>query len=575
VLDLLVRGGTVVDGSGAPGRRADVGVRAGRIMRVGAVDEPARRTVDADGLIVCPGFVDLHTHYDAQLLWDPMATPSPLHGVTTVLGGNCGFSIAPLRDADDDYVKRMMAVVEGMPLAALSAGGAWDWGTFGRYLARLDGRVAVNAGFLVGHSAVRRYVMGESATRDAATPAQLAAMVDVVGSALADGALGFSSSLGEGHVDGDGAPVPSRSASFDELIALAGAVRAHPGTTLEIIPTVGPIPEDRMELMASMSLAADRPLNWNLLGSLASEAIYPQQLRASDVAAARGAHVVALTLPDLMRMRASNVLPSLPGWADVLALDAPGRRDAAARPDVRARLRAGAAQVAEKAMGVLADFSLMEVADVGSPWVGRSLGEIAAARGTDVIDVLIDIVLPDGLTLYTVLPSLAPSLGRSDEGWRERVSVWRDRRVMLGGSDAGAHLDLMCHANYPTVVLGEVVRQRGLLAVEEAVEMMTDRPARHYGLARRGRVAEGWHADLVVFDAATVGTRPAELRHDLPGGGERLYAAATGVAHVFVNGEEVVAGGVLTEATPGTVLHSGRDTETVTLASVRAGAAAP
>jgi len=575
VLDLLVRGGTVVDGTGAPGRRADVAVRDGRIVRVGAGDEPARRTVDADGLIVCPGFVDLHTHYDAQLLWDPMATPSPLHGVTTVLGGNCGFSIAPLRDGDDDYVKRMMAVVEGMPLAALSAAGAWDWGTFGRYLARLDGRVAVNAGFLVGHSAVRRYVMGESATRDAATPAQLAAMVDVVGSSLADGALGFSSSLGEGHVDGDGAPVPSRSASFDELIALAGAVRAHPGTTLEIIPTVGPIPEDRMELMASMSLAADRPLNWNLLGSLASEAIYPQQLRASDVAAARGAHVVALTLPDLMRMRASNVLPSLPGWADVLALDAPGRRDAVARPDVRARLRAGAAQVAEKAMGVLADFSLMEVADAGSPWVGRSLAEIAAARGTDVIDVLLDVVPPEGLTLYTVLPSLAPSLGRSDEGWRERVSVWRDRRVMLGGSDAGAHLDLMCHANYPTVVLGEVVRQRGLLAVEEAVEMMTDRPARHYGLARRGRVAEGWYADLVVFDPVTVGTRPAELRHDLPGGGERLYAAATGVAHVFVNGEEVVAGGVLTEATPGTVLHSGRDTETVTLASVRSGAAAP
>ena len=568
MLDLLVRGGSVVDGTGAPARTADVAVHDGRVVRVGRVDEPAARVVDADGLAVCPGFVDLHTHYDAQLLWDGAATPSPLHGVTTVLGGNCGFSIAPLQPGDDDYVKRMMAVVEGMPLAALSAGGDWDWGPFARYLDRLEGRVAVNAGFLVGHSTVRRFVMGGPATSAVATPSQLAAMASVVSAAVADGALGFSSSLGEGHVDGDGAPVPSRAASSEELVALAAALRDHPGTTLEIIPTVGPIPEDRMELMAEMSLAADRPLNWNLLGSLSSVEIYEQQLRASDVAAARGAHVVALTLPDLMRMRGSNVLPSLPGWADVLAMGASARREAVLDPAVRARLRDGAQQVADKAMGVLADFSLMEVGDPGSPWVGRSLAEIAAARGTDVIDVLIDVVLPDGLTLYTVFPSLTPSLGRSDEGWRVRVGVWRDPRVMLGGSDAGAHLDLMCHANYPTVVLGEVVRERGLLGLEEAVSMMTERPARHYGLRERGRIAEGWHADLVVFDPATVASRPAELRRDLPGGGERLYATAAGVAHVLVNGVPVAADGALTGALPGTVLRSGRDTETVTLASV-------
>jgi N-acyl-D-aspartate/D-glutamate deacylase len=185
-----------------------------------------------------------------------------------------------------------------------------------------------------------------------------------------------------------------------------------------------------------------------------------------------------------------------------------------------------------------------------------------------VVDVLIDVVLPEGLTLYTVFPSLTPSLGRSDEGWRRRVEVWRDPRVMLGGSDAGAHLDLMCHANYPTVVLGEVVRERRLLQLEEAVSMMTERPARHYGLRHRGRIAEGWYADLVAFDAGTVGSRPAELRHDLPGGGERLYATSTGVVHVFVNGVEVVTDGELAGALPGTVLRSGRDTETVTLASV-------
>jgi N-acyl-D-aspartate/D-glutamate deacylase len=568
VLDLLLQGATVVDGTGAASYVADIAIRDGRIVAIGSLDEDATRTIDCTGKVVCPGFVDLHTHYDAQLLWDPTASPSPLHGVTTVLAGNCGFSIAPLGPDHVDYVKRMMAVVEGMPMEALA--GDWDWTTFGEYLAKLDGNVAVNAGFLVGHSTLRRHVMGDAATSEPATPEQLAEMIRVVEQSVEQGALGFSSSLGEGHTDGDGNPVPSRAASFEEFVALAGAVRDHEGTTLEFIPTVGPIPEDRMQLMADMSVAADRPMNWNLLGSLASEEIFEQQLQASDIAADKGGHVVALTLPDMMRMRASNVLPNLPGWRPVLELDREGRRAAVADPEQRAVLRAGAEQVAEKAMGVLANFDLMEVADPDSAWVGMSLADIAAAQGTTVIDVLLDVVLVDKLALYMVLPSLTPTLGRSEEGWARRVSVWKDERVMLGGSDAGAHLDLMCHANYPTVVLSEVVRDRGLLSIEEAVEMMTDRPARHYGLRDRGRVAEGWIADLVVFDPATVASKPSEVRTDLPGGGERLYAEAVGVEHVIVSGVEVVVGGADTGARPGVTLRSGRDTETVTLADAHA-----
>jgi N-acyl-D-aspartate/D-glutamate deacylase len=568
MLDLLLRGGTVVDGTGTPGVVTDVGIRAGKVVVVGPVDESSAEVVDVAGQVVCPGFVDLHTHYDAQLLWDPTAGPSALHGVTTVLGGNCGFSIAPLGPDDVGYIQQMMAVVEGIPLEALTGGGPWAWHSFAEYLDRIDHGMAVNAGFLVGHSTVRRVVMGEGATSEAATPDQLVAMVALVEESVRGGALGFSSSLGEGHLDGDGRPVPSSAASFDELVALAGAVRDHPGTTLEFIPSIGPIPEDRMHLMADMSVAADRPLNWNLLGSLASEEIYHQQLQASDVAAGKGGYVIALTLPDMMRMRSSTLLPGLPGWRPVVELDTAGRRSAVTAPETRAALRAGAEKVASRARGVLSDFSLMEVSDPGSEWVGRSLGEIAEARGTDVIDVLLDVVLVDGLTLFVVLPSLTPSLGRTDEGWRERVRVWKDPRVMLGGSDAGAHLDLMCHANYPTVVLGEVVRDRALLSMEEAVAMMTDRPARHYGLRNRGRVAPGFHADLVVFDPRTVGSLPVELRHDLPGGGERLWAGSRGVSHVFVAGIEVVTDGSVTDRRPGRVLRSGRDTETVTLADV-------
>ncbi len=569
MLDLLLSGGTVVDGTGAPGTVADVGIRDGRIVVVGQTAEPAHRVVDVAGLVVCPGFVDLHTHYDAQLLWDPTASPSVLHGVTTVLGGNCGFSVAPLGPDDAAYIQKMMAVVEGIPLEALVSTGPWDWHTFAEYLDRVDHGLAVNAGFLVGHSTVRRVVMGEDATRVKASPEQVRAMVDLVADSVAGGALGFSSSLGEGHLDGDGRPVPSSSAGLDEFVALAGALRHYPGTTLEFIPSVGPIPDERMQLMVDMSLAADRPLNWNLLGSLASEEIYEQQLEASDRAEAMGAHVVALTLPDMMRMRASTLLPGLPGWRDVTELDLDGRRAAIEDPAVRERLRAGAEKAARRSMGVLSDFALMEVSDPGSVWVGRSVGEIAEARGTDVVDVLIDVVLADGLTLFAVLPSLTPSLGRTDEGWVARTAVWKDPRVMLGGSDAGAHLDLMCHANYPTVVLGEVVRERGLLTVEEAVEMMTDRPARFYGLRGRGRVVEGWHADLVVFDPERVASGPVTLVDDLPGGGERLDAGSVGIELVVVAGHEVVRDGRVTEARPGRVLRSGRDTETVTLADAR------
>ena len=290
MLDLLVRGGRLVDGTGAPARPADVGVRAGRVVAVGTVDEPAARTIDADGLVVSPGFVDLHTHYDVQALWDPAVTPSPLHGVTTVIGGNCGFSIAPLGPEHVDYVMRMMARVEGMALDALEAGPAWDWRTFGEWLDRLDGRLAVNAGFLAGHSTMRRVVMGDDATTATATPDQIAEMVRLLHESLDAGALGFSSSLGEAHTDGDGRPVPSRAAGFEEFLALAGAVRDHAGTTLEFIAAMGEIPSDRAELMAEMSLAADRPLNWNLLGSLSPTEVYEQQLTSCDLAATKGRH---------------------------------------------------------------------------------------------------------------------------------------------------------------------------------------------------------------------------------------------------------------------------------------------
>jgi N-acyl-D-aspartate/D-glutamate deacylase len=262
-----------------------------------------------------------------------------------------------------------------------------------------------------------------------------------------------------------------------------------------------------------------------------------------------------------MRLRMGPVLDALPAFAEVAALPVEERRRAVADPDRRSALRTEAERAMSGPLAVLADGNLVELAE-SEHWGGRTLAEVAASTGVDVVDVLLDVVLVDGLALTMVLPTLVPSLGATDEGWAARVAVWKDPRVRLGGSDAGAHADMMCHADYPTVVLGEVVRERGLLTIEEAVHMLSDEPARLYGLVDRGRLVEGAHADVVVFDPATVGSLPARARHDLPADGLRLYAEATGVAHVLVGGVEIVRDGELTGALPGTVLRAGVDTTT-------------
>ena len=570
MLDVRLVGGTVIDGTGVPRTVTDVGVRDGRIVEVGSGGETAARTIDVTGLVVAPGFVDLHTHYDAQLFWDPTASPSPLHGVTTVFGGNCGFALAPAGASHSEYLARLMSRVEGIPLAALEAGLDWEWTSFADWSGRLEGAgIAVNAGFLAGHSSIRHVVMGEEAVGQEASPAQIEAMAAVLRESLSAGAMGFSTSRAPTHHDGDGNPVPSRAATDEELLRLCEIVGERAGTQLEaIVPgCLNGFTREETELLAAMSKAAQRPLNWNVLGVGDTES-YKGQLSASDHARESGGRVIALTLPQGMSIRltflSGMVLDALPGWAELFGLTVAERLRALRDPATRTRLNEGAQSPDAGIIGALARWERLTVietfADENAQFEGRTIGEIANDTGGDAFDTLLDIVVADELRTG-LSPTMSPA---SDELWRARADVWSDDRTVVGASDAGAHLDMMCGATYSSFLVGEAVRDRGLLSLEEAVRQLTDVPARLYGVRDRGRVASGWCADLVVFDPETVGPRAERTHDDLPGGASRLMAEADGFAHVLVNGVEIASSGQFTGATPGHLLRSGRDTETVT-----------
>lgn len=571
MLDILIEGGLVIDGTGLPGRRAAVGIRDGRLV-LDTAGERAARVIDAGGLVVAPGFIDIHTHYDAQLQWDAAATPSPLHGVTSVFSGNCGFTLAPLSEANADYVLRMMSVVEGMPLEALQAGVRWPWSTFGEWLDHLEGRLAVNAGFLVGHSTIRMAIMGNRARSESATEADIARMCALLGESLAGGGMGFSSSQIKAHVDGDRQPVPSRFATEAELLALSAVLRGHPGTQVEIAceGAIRGFTAEDITLCASMSRLADRPLNWNTLGiNQSNPGFHRQQLAAMDRIAEQGGWAVGLVRPYDKATRYCFLtgalgLPAIPNWEPYFQLAPAERIKAFADPTVRERMRAGLLSM--KTSGTLlvrTNWSGMRITSAASPevqkLVGRTFGEIGSERNRDPFDIALDLAIEDELRL-----TFTPVRNSDDDLWAMRAELWRDPRAVLGASDAGAHLDVQCGAAYTTSFLAQGVRERHLMPMEEAVRLLADVPARLFGLKQRGRIAEGWHADLVLFDPARIAPGEDVLRHDLPGGASRVYVDAVGIEHVLVNGAEVVRSDALTGALPGRVIRSGKDTQTVT-----------
>lgn len=560
--DLVVRGGSIVDGTGGPRRLGDLGITGGRISEiVEAGKGQGRRHIDADGLIVAPGFIDVHTHYDAQLTWDPAATPSSLHGITTVIGGNCGFSLAPIDDSSAGYLLPMLAKVEGMPENALREGLSIRWKDFRGFLDNFEGRLAVNAGFMVGHSAVRRGVMGEAAVGSQADDNALQKMSQILHESFEAGALGFSTSRGQAHVDHDGAPVPSRHASVAEILALCRATGDHIGTSIEAIPTIDQVFDRETQMfLAAMSLASSRPVNWNALTLEQDHAARASRLEASVAAKAAGGKVVALApcQPSYNRYTLEQpfLWESIPGWASTMHLPLAERVKAFADPIVRKTLRDGAAQITRKWV----NWPGYRVNDTTSPaleaLVGRTVRDVAAERNCDPFDAFCDIAVDSDLEVGWA----SPTIGDDDEGWKRLVELCRNPNVVVGASDAGAHVDIIASFSMYTGFLGEAVRKRQLLPLEEAVSMLTSIPARLYGLIGRGTLRPGNAADIVIFDEATIGHGPPEMRHDLPGGAARIFCAATGIREVLVNGTAIIREDALTGATPGQTLRSGRDT---------------
>ena len=565
MFDLVIRNGTVIDGTGIPGRVADVAVSEGRIVAVGEVTEQGENEIDASGLIVAPGFVDVHTHFDAQVFWDTTLSPSPLHGVTTVISGNCGFTIAPLEAEHGEYMMEMLARVEGMPLPSLQEGVPWNWRTFGEYLDAIDGTLMPNAGFLVGHSAIRRTVMGERSVGEFASEGELQSMKELLAESISAGGLGFSSSWAKTHNDADGEAVPSRHASETELIELCSVLRDSDAVALEFIPTIERFDNEVYQLLTDMSVAADKPLNWNVIFVNARQAdLIEEKLQASDYAARQGGRVIALTapMPAVSRLcfESGFLLDTLHGWTEPMALPPEEKLALLSDPERRKALNEDAQK--PSAFRGVARWERLTVGEVTKESLkhleGRTIGEIADETGKSAWDTLCEIVVEDDLKtgLYP------PAAGDNDESWALRQALWNDDRCLIGASDAGAHLDFLATFNYSTYLLA-AARDRSLLSLESAVNKLTDVPARLYGLKERGRVEEGWWADLVVFDAAEVAPAEVEVREDLPGGAWRLYSEAVGVHHVFINGEHAVREGGFTDARPGTLLRSGRDTEPV------------
>jgi N-acyl-D-amino-acid deacylase len=531
VTEIVLRGGTVVDGTGAPGRVADVAVEGGRIVAIGEGLRGAEE-LDASGKVVSPGFIDVHTHYDAQVFWDPSLTPSSHHGVTTVVAGNCGFGIAPIRPDAVELMARTLQNVEDMSFDTLLAGVPWDeFETFPQYLDAVERRgVGLNYACYVGHTAVRLYVMGDAAYERAATPEEQSRMQEVVAGALAAGAIGFASSSSPTHHGANGRPVPSRLADYDELLALALPLRdAHHG-----VVALAPGGPDSQEDMLRLQRAIGRPVTWTALLTLKGNPYHEQFVSHNDALRAEGVEiwpqVSCRPLVFQINLAEPFALDAWPSFHSLLAASRDDRLAAYRDPAWRAAAAAELDQAQGQRPAFAWDPVLVAESRTHPELVGRAVVDIAAERGVRPLDVALDVSLDDALEarFWCVVAN-------NDEAG----IAWllpRDN-VLIGVADSGAHVSQLCDACFTTDLLGTWVRDRAVLPIERAIHKLTGEPAAIFGLGDRGTLEVGKAADICVFDPEEVAPGPLRRVRDFPAGGERLTAdEPAGVVHVLVNG---------------------------------------
>jgi len=543
----LLRGATLIDGTGAPARPADVAVEGDRIAGIGfpgGLDAAAGAdVVDLDGLVLAPGFIDVHTHYDAQVLWDGDLTPSSWHGVTSVVMGNCGFGVAPTRPEHRDVVVRTLENVEGMAMEALEAGIDWCFESFPEYLRALDDRPKrLNIGAFLGHTPLRLFVVGGD--ERPATPAEVDTMRAVLREALEAGAIGFSTSRQPAHQGAYGRPVPSRFAALDEVYALASVLGELGRGVIQV--SIGP--GLFIDQFSDLAVRNGVPVTWTALVARADKPGAAQRTVERSAALPGEVYPQIACRPIVMQIGMLDPVPlaEIDVWKEVLA-----------RPrDSRAALYADDAW-RDRARDVTLDAwshrwpkTSIEETGIHADAVGVPLDRLAAERGTTPFDAMLDLALADGMaTRFRIV--------LDNDGDDEIADLLADRRTLLGLSDAGAHATQLCDACYSTHLLGHWVRDREALSLEDAVWRLTGHPHVAFRLPERGLVREGYHADLVAFDPDDVGCGPVERVHDQPGGADRLIVRSTGIEHVWVNGTPTrVAGEDLPGARPGRLLRS-------------------
>jgi N-acyl-D-amino-acid deacylase len=565
-LDLLIRGGTIVDGSGAARYRGDVGVRGGRIVEIGRIRSAAERTIDADGLIVSPGFIDGHTHMDAQVAWDRIGSCSCWHGVTTVIMGNCGFALAPCRPADREWFARCLTAVEDIPTEAMLAGIEWTWETFPEYLANVDRLPkAINYGAYLGHSALRMYVMGKRALTEKATEDDLTRMVAAVKEAVRAGAMGFSSSRATTHVTPDDTPVASRIADWSELDRLVGALADLNAGVFQIGPDISGGEAQRRFLtrLKQLGVESGRPIMFGVLSSRQGDKPNPwtYQLDYLDECAAAGARMwgqsTTRSINAIFSLKSYLPFDVLPAWRELRGLPLAEQKRRLADPAARGRLVAAEANmkprdnVFQGGGAATTDPRKPDYDNLyamkGVDWNDPTVAQLSGQRGKHPVEVMIDLVLENDDQVF-----VQPLVNEDPE---HVLGMLRHPRTLATFSDSGAHVCQEMGSSLQTHLLSYWVRARQAFTLEEAVRKLTFDNASAWDLNDRGLVRAGYAADLVVFDEARVRPAMPSVETDLPGGARRLVQKAEGIAAVVVNGQVTLEQGRATGAVSGKLLR--------------------